>query len=108
MSDTNIPLPPQMGAHVFRNETQLAEQHFDRLQKGGPVAVKVCRPDPANHQVVGERARGSRPTAALSSSAPVDHGSPLYFISLRAASCRLEATTGCALTVDLAKRNTGA
>ena len=59
------PAPPQMGAHVFRNETELAEQHFNRLQEGGPVAVKVCRTDPANHQVVGEGARIFSSSAAL-------------------------------------------
>ena len=59
------PAPPQMDAHVFRNETELAELHFNRLQEGGLVAVKVCRTDPANHQVVGEHARIFSSTAAM-------------------------------------------
>src|SRR5262245_45570644 len=46
--------PPQINAHIFRNQTELPEEHFKRLSEGGPIAVKVCRANPANHHVAGD------------------------------------------------------
>jgi hypothetical protein len=37
----------------FRDEARVTPEHYARLKAGGPVSVKVCRGDPANHQVVG-------------------------------------------------------
>src|SRR5215813_6565540 len=35
--------PEKANAQTFRNETELPEEYFDHLWKGGPIAVKVCR-----------------------------------------------------------------
>jgi hypothetical protein len=51
------PAPPETESQVFRNETRLPKEHFGLLKEGGPIAVKVSRTDPANHQVVGEHPR---------------------------------------------------
>ena len=58
------PAPPEAHPAVFRDKAELDEQHFIRLKEGGPIAVKVCRTDPANHQVVGESPRVFLDTAA--------------------------------------------
>jgi hypothetical protein len=57
--------PPELDVQIFRNATELPKEHFDRLHEGGPITVKVCRTDPANHQVVGERHRVFSSTAVL-------------------------------------------
>jgi hypothetical protein len=49
--------PPQINAHILRNQTELPEEHFNGLNEGGPIAVKVCRTNPANHHVAGDRLR---------------------------------------------------
>ncbi|HKB05639.1 MAG TPA: DUF3592 domain-containing protein [Gemmataceae bacterium] len=45
----------EAGGRVYRDETQLLEGHYNLLREGGPIAVNVCRTDPANHQVIGGR-----------------------------------------------------
>ena len=37
----------------IRGEARVSPEHFARLKAGEPIAVKICRGDPANHQVVG-------------------------------------------------------
>src|SRR5262245_59857220 len=45
--------PLQADLPVFREEVEVRERRFTELQVGGPIAVRVCQADPANHQVVG-------------------------------------------------------
>ena len=59
------PAPPEGDTPLFRDKAELDEQHFIRLKEGGPITVKVCRTDPANHQVVGESPRVFSSTAAM-------------------------------------------
>jgi hypothetical protein len=56
-------VPPE--PRVFRDKTELFEEHFNRLNEGGPIALKVCRTDLANHQALGEPRRLFSRTAAL-------------------------------------------
>jgi hypothetical protein len=56
--------PPGVDGQLFRNQTQLPQERFERLKVGGPIAVKVCRTAPANHQIVGEGPRVFSSTAA--------------------------------------------
>jgi uncharacterized protein DUF3592 len=58
--------PSEVEARTFQGETTtLSDEHFARLEEGGPIAVKVCRTDPPNHQVVGASTRVFASTAAL-------------------------------------------
>jgi hypothetical protein len=58
--------PPELEARTFQGETnRLPKEHFDRLKEGGPIAVTICRTDPANHQVFGEPPRSFASAAAL-------------------------------------------
>jgi hypothetical protein len=59
------PDPLELGARTFRDETKLDDEHFALLKEGGPVAVDVCRTNPANHQVVGKDRRVLASNAAL-------------------------------------------
>jgi hypothetical protein len=59
------PASPEAEARTLQDRTELSEEHFDRLKEGGPITVKVCRADPANHQAVGERPRLFSSIAAL-------------------------------------------
>jgi hypothetical protein len=59
------PAPPGEEARTFQGKTKLPEEHIAFLKQGGPIAVKVCRTDPANHQVVGESGRVLASTAAF-------------------------------------------
>jgi hypothetical protein len=59
------PVPPELEAHTFLGETRLDQEQFAKLKEGGPVAVRVCRTDPANHQVLGEPHRVFASIAAL-------------------------------------------
>jgi hypothetical protein len=49
--------PSRPGTPLYRHEAEVDKGHFDQLQVGGPIDVKVCRTDPANHQVAGEAPR---------------------------------------------------
>ena len=53
----DYPAAPQAGAPGLQGEDELAEKLFNRLEEGGPIAVTVCRTDPANHRVSGGRPR---------------------------------------------------
>src|SRR5947209_5792520 len=46
-------------------ESEIAEREYKRLEVGGPVAVKVCRSDPALHLVHGARPPAFSGAAAL-------------------------------------------
>jgi hypothetical protein len=59
------PATPDAGARLLQSEEQIPEKAFDRLKVGGPVAVKVCRSDPANHLVAGARPRAFSDPLAL-------------------------------------------
>jgi hypothetical protein len=59
------PAPPETESKLFRNETRLPKEPFGLLKEGGPIAVKVSRTDPANHQVVGEHPRAFSNPAAM-------------------------------------------
>jgi hypothetical protein len=52
-------------APVLKKEALLYKEHFDRMKEGGPSSVRVCRSDPANHQVVGAPPRIWSTGAAL-------------------------------------------
>lgn len=41
----------------FRGEVRVTTEQFARLRAGTPISVKVCRGDPANHQVAGAHPR---------------------------------------------------
>jgi hypothetical protein len=58
------PAQPNADTPTFQDKAELDEQHFQRLKEGGPIAVKICRTDPANHQVGGESPRVFSSTAA--------------------------------------------
>jgi hypothetical protein len=51
------PASLKAGTPMFRDTAEVDEQQFNGLKEGGPIAVKVCRTDPSNHQVVGESPR---------------------------------------------------
>jgi hypothetical protein len=58
-------LPPLPAAHSFHGETRLSDEQFARLRQGGPIAVRMCRSDPANHRLAIEAAPVLASTAAL-------------------------------------------
>jgi hypothetical protein len=58
------PARPEADGPPFRDTAEVDEQHFRQLIEGAPIALKVCRTDPANHQVVGEPPRVFSSTAA--------------------------------------------
>src|SRR5262245_6206196 len=60
----DYPALPEAGPPTFRNKTELPREYFDPLKEGGPIATKVCRTDPANHQVAGQPPRTFSSTAA--------------------------------------------
>ena len=45
--------PAQADLSVFRDELEVRERRFTEFQVGGPISLRVCQADPANHQVVG-------------------------------------------------------
>jgi hypothetical protein len=51
------PATLEAGARLLRGEDEIPEKDFARLEAGGPVAITVCRSDPANHLVAGARPR---------------------------------------------------
>jgi hypothetical protein len=57
--------PADVDTKVLRDWTELPEVYFKRLKEGGPVGIKVCRTDPGNHQVAGERPRVFSSSAAM-------------------------------------------
>jgi hypothetical protein len=58
------PPTPHAEARWLQGQDELSERDFNRLAEGGPVAVKLCRSDPANHVVAGGRPRAfSNPLA---------------------------------------------
>jgi hypothetical protein len=59
-------LPPtDSEARTIQGETKIDNEHFVRLKEGGSVAVRVCRTDPSNHQVLGEPPRVLASAAAF-------------------------------------------
>jgi len=57
--------PLELQAVIPRREVELPKDHFDRLTEGGPIPLRVCRTDPANHQFVGEHPRLFLSTGAM-------------------------------------------
>src|SRR4029453_1470132 len=57
--------PPGADSRHFQNKTELPKEIFNRLKEDGPIAVKVCRTDASNHQVLGERPRAYLDNASL-------------------------------------------
>jgi hypothetical protein len=53
------------GARVLQGEVEIPEREFQRLEVDGPLGVKVCRADPANHLVHGATQRTSSDPAEL-------------------------------------------
>jgi hypothetical protein len=49
------PAGPEASAPLLQGRADLSKEHFDRLAEGKPVAVQVCRSNPANHLLVGAR-----------------------------------------------------
>ena len=45
------------GERVLQGEDTIPATEFNRLEIGGPLAVKVCRTDPVNHIIPMARAR---------------------------------------------------
>jgi hypothetical protein len=52
-------------AGMLRGETTLSRVYFDPLKEAGPIAVKVCRTNAPNHQVIGEPPRTFASLAAV-------------------------------------------
>jgi hypothetical protein len=50
---------------TIRGETRVDAAYFARLKPGAPVSIKMCRTDPANHEVVGGKGHVFSSTAAM-------------------------------------------
>src|SRR5438067_274073 len=51
------PASADVATLLFQGEDEIPEKEFRRLEVGGPLAVKVCPADPANHLIHGARPR---------------------------------------------------
>jgi hypothetical protein len=59
------PATADAGARLLQGEAVLPERQIVQLEVGGPLPVKVCRSDPANHLVPGATQRAFSHPAEL-------------------------------------------